>query len=156
MASVLSSHALQPGAATDRLLDSFGLAERDGFIEEAGAAVAFSTVFLQDDADHDEGHELMLQRLQAAIAGAGASAASSGATTAHASSSASSDSGVDAHGDDKDACKWIVATVWGRWTLCIHVRGGCSGVAGVPAGSTKPVGRPLTCARASQHVEEHF
>ncbi len=110
--------ALGSAAATDKLLESFGLAERGEhafLVEEAGGAVAFTAVFLQEEEDGEDHEEegLMLQRLQDAIAGSSTSSGSSGSTSTSGgtSSSASSDSGAgadgegDGDGDGKDACE---------------------------------------------------
>jgi hypothetical protein len=116
-------------SATDKnLLESFSLLserhEHAFLVDDAGGngsggPISFTTVFLQDEEDATS-DGLMLQRLQAALAGAGASnsSSSSGATSAGASSSASSDSG--AAGDDadgKDACEWadsVFRSLFGR------------------------------------------
>lgn len=114
MASVLPQQpqSMPGGGATDRLLESFTLAEQGGhaFLAEDGPAgsIVYTTVFLQDEEGDEveiEDHQ-MLQRLQAALNNASSSATLSGATTATASSSASSDSGAAADGDEKDACEW--------------------------------------------------
>lgn len=120
MTSVMSHAHAGSSAATDKqLLDAFTLGGGDrgdgGFgVEEAGMGGSSGVGgFFLSEGDN----ELMLQHIQAALVGASAAAgnsslSSSGATTALASSSASSDSGADAHGDDKDACKWTVGVCW--------------------------------------------
>ena len=118
MASVLP----QSHATDKQLLDAFSLdpnRHHDGGFAAGVGMDADAGIFLHED-DSEMG---IFQRLQAAIAGAGAaaggggSALSSGATTALASSSASSDSGADAHGDDKDACTWAVGSLWVYWDI---------------------------------------